>query len=141
MKPCVLIVSLVVLVLTTVTQAQQSAKELFQRAKTICVTSPEGPSADLKTEISNKLTEWGTLTVLTDCDKADLIFKVELTRGFSGWKGKGAKGSAQVSDRQTSAVIWAGNAGGDWALSGWSSGKVGRRIADKFIDYYKKQTK
>jgi hypothetical protein len=141
MKPCVLIVSLVVLLLATVTQAQQSTKELFKRAKTVCVTSPEGPSVDLKAEITRKIAEWGKLTVVSECDKADLIMKVALTRGYSGWKGKGAKGTAEVSDRETSAVLWATTNGGDWVLSGFSNGKVARRMADKFIKDYEKQRK
>ena len=74
MKAQTLIPILAVLLVGTV-NAQQTPKELLKNAKSICVTAPEGPSADLKTEISNKLTEWGKLTVLTDCQS----YQVELS--------------------------------------------------------------
>jgi hypothetical protein len=121
--------------------SQESSKDHLRDAKSICVTAPEGPSLDLKSEVIKKLVEWNKLTIVSDQDKADLILKVTLTRGYSGWKGKGARGTAELSDRPTGSMLWATSEGGDFAMSGFSNGKVDRKIANKFIEFYQKQTK
>ena len=136
-----LLVVLLVLLLFGTANAQQASKDTLRKAKSICVTAPEGPSLDLKSEVIKKLAEWGKLTVLADQDKADLVLKVTLTRGYSGWKGKGARGTAELSDRESSTMLWATSEGGDFSMAGYSNGKVGRKIANKFMEYYTKQTK
>jgi len=120
---------------------QQASKDILSKAKTICVTAPEGPSLDLKSEVIKKLAAWEKLLVVADQDKADLILRVTLTRGYSSWKGKGARGTAELSDRESSVMLWATSEGGDFSMAGYSNGRVGRKIADKFMAYYKKQTK
>lgn len=132
---------LLILLLSAVAFGQESSKEIMSRAKTLHVIAPEGPSQDLKAEAIKKLVKWGKLQIVSDLEKADLILKVELTRGFSQWKGKGARGAAELTDRQTSAVLWATSEGGDWSMAGYSNGKVGRKIADKFIKFYEQQTR
>src|SRR5258708_24459461 len=94
---------MLVLFCTLAANAQQASKDLLRKATTIHVTASEGPRQDLKSEVIKKLVKWGKLSVVSDPDKADLILKVELTRGFSQWKGKGARGAAELTDRQTSA--------------------------------------
>ena len=131
----------ITLLLAGVVAGQQSSKDLVRNAKTLYISAPEGPSMDLKAEAIKKLAKWGKLTLVTDADKADLVLKLELTRGFSQWKGKGARGTAELADRQTSTMLWATSEGGDFSMAGYSNGKVGRKIADKFIEYYQKQTK
>ena len=130
---------LLVLVLSILVLAQETSKETISRAKSVHVTAPDGPSQDLKEEVIKKLVKWGKLQIVTDPEKADLILKVELTRGFSQWKGKGARGAAELTDRQTSTILWATSEGGDWSMAGYSNGKVGRKIADKFIKFYESQ--
>ena len=130
---------LLVLVLSILVLAQETSKETISRAKSVHVTAPDGPSQDLKAEVIKKLVKWGKLQIVTDPEKADLILKVELTRGFSQWKGKGARGAAELTDRQTSTILWATSEGGDWSMAGYSNGKVGRKIADKFIKFYESQ--
>jgi hypothetical protein len=46
-----------------------------------------------------KLTQWGKLTVISSPENADLVLKIEETRKFGAWKGKGAGGSALLTDR------------------------------------------
>lgn len=132
---------LLILSLSAVAIGQESSKEILARAKTLHVTAPEGASLDLKAETIKKLIKWGKLQIVSDPDKADLVLRVELTRGYSSWKGKGARGGAELSDRQTSSVLWATSEGGDWSMSGYSSGRVGRKIAEKFIKFYESQRK
>jgi hypothetical protein len=132
---------LLIVSLASIAMGQESSKEILSRAKTLHITAPEGPSLDLKAEAIKKLVKWGKLQIVSDPEKADLILRVELTRGYSAWKGKGARGGAELSDRQTSTVLWATSEGGDWSMSGYSSGRVGRKIADKFIKFYGSQLK
>lgn len=139
MKRCSVL--LLILLLSAATFGQEASKEIVSRAKTVHVTAPDGPSQDLKAEVIKKLVKWGKLLVVSDAEKADLVLKVELTRGYSSWKGKGARGAAELTDRQTSAVLWATSEGGDWSMSGYSNGAVGRKIADKFIKFYESQRK
>lgn len=140
MKTCILTL-LLVLSFAETASAQQASRDILRKAKTICVTAPEGPSLDLKSEVVKKLVTWGKLTVVADPDKADLILKVTLTRGYSGWKGKGARGTGELTDRESTAMLWATSEGGDWSMAGFSNGKVGRKIANKFMQHYEKQTK
>jgi hypothetical protein len=136
-----LILALLLLLPLGMANAQQAPKDTLRKAKSICVTAPEGPSLDLKSEVIKKLAEWGKLTVVSDQDKADLVLRVTLTRGYSQWKGKGARGNAELSDRESSVMLWATSEGGDFSMAGYSNGKVGRKIANKFMEYYQKQTK
>ncbi len=141
MKVRFFVTTVSMLVCAVVAIGQQSSKDLMGNARTIHVSASEGTSQDLKSEAIKKLVKWGKLSVVSEPDKADLILKVELTRGYSAWKGKGARGAAELIDRQTSTVLWATSEGGDWSMSGYSSGRVGRKIADKLIKFYNSQTK
>ncbi len=111
-------------------------------APRLCIISvPEGSSLDLKAEIAKKLNKWGKLTIVATPETADLILRVEQTRGFSAMKGKGARGAALLTDRRSGVELWSTSEGGDWSMAGYSIGRVARKIGDKLIKFYEKETR
>jgi len=117
------------------TSPSQSAPKLLLSAKTLCVLVPSG-NAVLKTEISNKLTTWGKLTIVTAPEQADLILKVEQTGQLNTKTGEGNQAAALLIHQDSGQELWGTTKGGSWAMTGFSYAWVGRAIASDFIKFY-----
>lgn len=142
MKVTTCCVALLILVFTVVAaQDKPTIPQALASAKTLCIVVPEDSNLDLRAELAKTILKWGKLTVVTSPDEADLVLKVEQTRGFSAWKGKGARGAALLTDRRHRMELWSTSEGGDWSMSGYSIGKVARKIGNKLIKFYETQTK
>ena len=134
-----LMTSILLLFSVCLAQGNSTTRDALRSAKTLHISVPEGSTLDLKAEIAKKLNKWGKLTIVTSPETADLVLRVEQTRGFSAMKGKGARGAALLTDRRSGVELWSTSEGGDWSMAGYSIGRVARKIADKLIKFYDKE--
>jgi hypothetical protein len=122
-------------------EPKPSNLEALSSAKSLYITTPEGSNPELRTSVEQELVKWHKLALVSSKEEADLILTVEVVRGYSPWKGRGARGTALLTDRRFGMELWSTSEGGDWSMSGFSIGKVGRKIADNLIKFYDAELK
>lgn len=123
----------------------QSPPTFLVSSRTICI-AVNGPTR-LGTEIGNKLTAWGRLTLVAHPNDADLLLEaaaVDAVRAQGEVRPQEAGGSqftARVRHRQSGVQVWSTTKGGNWGLSDASGAWAGRAIAEEFVRYFDKRAR
>jgi S1-C subfamily serine protease len=117
-----------------------SPQEVLRSAKTLFIWTTAG-SPVLKGELSDKLLEWGKLTLVSSPPQADLILQITQTGELNLGTGSGNQATALLKHRASGTDLWSKTKGGGWAMSGWSNAWVARALAKDFIKFFETTTK
>ena len=115
-------------------------QEALRSAKTLFIWTAAG-SAVLKGELSDKLLEWGKLTLVSSPEQADLILQITQTGELNLGTGSGNQATALLKHRASGTELWSKTKGGGWAMSGWSNAWVARALAKDFIKFFESATR
>ena len=118
---------------TNSSHAQSSLEKASSAPQTIYIDSP--PDAQpIKKEITQKLQQWGEITVVYLPEKADLILELDQSGKLSA-SGTGNRGSVVLKNRRTGEDVWSQSRGGAWSMRGWSNAWVGKRLGADLVNF------
>jgi len=124
---------------TTREPVLSSPDVMLRSAKTLYIWTYGSPV--LKSELSDKLLQWGKLTLVSSEQQADLILEVKQTGELNVGTGAGNQATASLKDRASGVQLWSKTKGGSWAMSGWSNAWVARALAKEFTKFFDQATK
>jgi hypothetical protein len=117
-----------------------SPADILRAAKTVCILVMAG-SPVLKSEFSEKLLDWGKLSLVSSPESADLIVEITQTGALNMGTGSGNQATALLRDRSSGEELWSKTKGGSWSMSGYSNAWVARALAKEFIKFFDHTTK
>jgi len=96
-------------------------------------------------ELTKKLEKANVATVVPLAEKADLVLLLDQTgrnlgNCYSIWlQGScGHRGRAVLRVKATGEELWNDERGGGWEMAGWSDGKVGKKLGDELVTFFKR---
>ena len=117
--------------------------EVLASAKTICIYQPGEGNPTVKAKVSERLTRWGHLTLLSTPEGADLVLDVLQIGKYRMKDHLESYSSATATLREpgSSVELWTVTKGSYWAISGFSIATVSNQIGDAFVKFFESTLK